>query len=176
MCSSDLLESRNRELQMQIEQVQAGNVSTRTYVDEETRRMTEQLLETVRLQMEAQTHQMDAMAHTIQYHRAELSQLRQEMRSIRGNAPAPVSTPQSPVHEPVNEVVTTYRGNGHLSGNGKPNISMVSDLSYPEPVAIKPDPAPAPEPATNEDEVYLSLLRSRIELEERMRQARQTGT
>ena len=171
------LENRNRELQEQIHQVQAGNISTRSYVDEETRRMTEQLLETVRLQMEAQTHQMDAMAHTIQYHRAELGQLRQEMRVIRGAPlPSPAPAPVQPPVEPINEVVTSYRSNGHHNGNGKPSISMVSNASYPEPVAIKPEYTPAPEPQTNEDEVYLSLLRSRIELEERMRQARHTGT
>lgn len=171
------LENRNRDLQMQIEQVQAGNVSTRTYVDEETRRMTEQLLETVRLQMEAQTHQMDAMAHTIQYHRAELGQLRQEMRAMRGGTPLPTPSPQPPLPaEPANEVVASFRTNGHMNGSAKPSISMVSTPSYSEPVAIKPEPAPTTEPQANEDEVYLSLLRSRIELEERMRQARHTGT
>jgi chromosome segregation ATPase len=209
------LEARNRELQDQIDTVQAGNVSTRTYVEDETRRMTEQLLETFRLQIEAQSHQMDAVAHALQYHRAELAQLRQEMRVMKGTAPAaaptvntapaapatapaPMPPPPAPVAPPVaqtymppakpteltpTEVVANWRTNGfphheQASATTKPVISMVvePEPQQPEPIALVEVKEPAQEKKSNEDEIYLSLLRSRMELEERMRQARYTGS
>lgn len=176
------LESQNRELKAQIEDVQVETVANRDYLDLETRRISEQMIETFRLQIEAQSSQMEAMNHALQYHRAELSQLRSEVRGmkmgvsavqatpIQPAAPAPVLPSPAPERElepPLVEAVASYRTNGngytngYTNGNGRAAAELKPLLDLPYESEAKP--------SKQDDVVYQALLRNRLEMEERLR-------
>jgi chromosome segregation ATPase len=118
------LEQRNTELQARIHQLETYVPTTATPVAHpvviETPNVTEPIKQ-IREQVDLQARQMEAMTLALQYHRAELAQLRQEMRAVQ-------ETKASVKTESV--------------------------------------------PRSGEDEIYLSLTRTRLEVEEKQRQSR----
>ncbi len=178
------LEAQNRELKAQIEDVQVATVANRDYLDVETRRISEQMIETFRLQIEAQSSQMEAMNHALQYHRAELTQLRSEVRGIKMGVPAPQAPPvqnytpppfapsaaiapeRDP--EPLVEAVASYRANGYTNGYANGNGNGRSAPSEMKPIVELAYESEA-KPSKQDDAVYQALLRNRLEMEERLR-------
>jgi hypothetical protein len=113
IAQSEELEKRNHDYEQQIVALEEASAARQEAFETEARRLTEQAFRALQGQVEAHTRQLEAVTMAMQYHRAEIKQIRHSLGAVQPGDELPVGLPaaESPAFAAVSPP-PSIEGNG----------------------------------------------------------------